>query len=96
MKKLFVGNISFQASETDLQTWFLEHGFPPVAVAIVRHRLTGDSRGFGFAEFSTEPIARQVLETLNGAEYQGRRLMLSVARSDAPTVQDKSVSAEGA
>lgn len=95
MKKLFVGNISFQANETDLQNWFLERGFSPVAVAIVRHRLTGDSRGFGFAEFAAEPIARQVLEALNGAEYQGRRLMLSAARSDAPTIQDNSVPPEG-
>ncbi|MFN7650308.1 MAG: RNA recognition motif domain-containing protein [Acidobacteriota bacterium] len=92
MKKLFVGNISFQSSEADLQNWFTEQGLVPVALAIVRHRLTGDSRGFGFAEFATETAARQALQALDGAEYQGRRLMISAARSDAPTVQDKSAS----
>ncbi len=87
MKKLFIGNIPFQTSETDLLDWFSGHGFSPAEVAIVRHRLTGDSKGFGFAEFSNESDSQQALEQLNGAEYKGRRLMLSVARSEAPTAR---------
>jgi len=87
MKKLFIGNIPFQTNETDLVDWFTNHGFSPAEIAIVRHRLTGDSKGFGFAEFSNESQCQQALEQLNGAEYQGRRLMLSVARSEAPTAQ---------
>ncbi|MCX6587733.1 MAG: RNA-binding protein [Acidobacteria bacterium] len=69
MKKLFIGNIPFQTSETDLLDWFSGHGFSPAEVAIVRHRLTGDSKGFGFAEFSNESDSQQALEQLNGAEY---------------------------
>jgi RNA recognition motif-containing protein len=87
MKKLFIGNLPFQSTETDLMDWFTSHGFSPAEVAIVRHRLTGDSKGFGFAEFADEDDSRQALERLNGAEYQGRRLMLSVARSGAPTAR---------
>jgi RNA recognition motif-containing protein len=87
MKKLFIGNIPFQATEAELESWFTQQGFAPTAVAIVRHRLTGDSRGFGFADFSTPNEASQAVESLNGGDYQGRRLMLSVARSEGPAVQ---------
>ena len=87
MKKLFIGNLPFESSETDLIDWFASHGLSPAEVAIVRHRLTGDSKGFGFAEFADEDDSRQALERLNGAEYKGRRLMLSVARSEAPTAR---------
>ena len=87
MKKLFVGNIPFQAVEADLHAWFSDQGFAPSAVAIVRHRLTGDSRGFGFADFATPEEAEQAVVALNGGDYQGRLLMLSVARSEGPAVQ---------
>jgi len=87
MKKLFIGNIPFQSTEFDLQTWFNDLGFAPTAVAIVRHRLTGDSRGFGFADFATPAEAEQAVESLNGGDYQGRLLLLSVARSEGPAVQ---------
>ena len=87
MKKLFIGNIPFQAVEADLHSWFTGQGFAPTAVAIVRHRLTGDSRGFGFVDFSTPDEAEQAVAALNGGEYQGRLLMLSVARSEGPAVQ---------
>ncbi len=87
MKKLFIGNIPFQATETELESWFAQQGFSPTAVAIVHHRLTGDSRGFGFADFATPDEAQQAVDSLNGGDYQGRRLMLSVARSEGPAVQ---------
>ena len=87
MKKLFIGNIPFQAAEPELHSWFSDQGFSPTAVAIVRHRLTGDSRGFGFADFATPSEAEQAVATLNGGDYQGRLLLLSVARSEGPAVQ---------
>ncbi len=87
MKKLFIGNIPFQSTEPDLLTWFNDQGFAPTAVAIVRHRLTGDSRGFGFADFETAGEAERAVVSLNGGDYQGRLLVLSVARSEGPAVQ---------
>jgi len=87
MKKLFIGNIPFQSTESELQTWFNDQGVTPTAVAIVRHRLTGDSRGFGFADFATPAEAERAVAALNGGDYQGRLLLLSVARSEGPAVQ---------
>lgn len=86
MKKLFIGNIPFQSSEADLHSWFSDQGFSPTAVAIVRHRLTGDSRGFGFADFATFADAENAVVALNGGDYLGRPLLLSVARSEGPAV----------
>jgi RNA recognition motif-containing protein len=51
MKKVFIGNIPFTAQEPQLQDWFQAGGIQPSGVAIVRHRMTGNSRGFGFADF---------------------------------------------
>ena len=87
--KLFIGNIPFQALENDLQTWFEGQGMRPAAVAIVRHRITGNSRGFGFADFRTPSDAEGAVNELNGREFQGRRLMLSIARSEGPAIQEQ-------
>ncbi len=64
-----------------MQTWFIDQGFAPTAVAIVRQRLTGDSRGVGFADFATLAEAEQAVDAFNGAAYQDRLLLLSVAQS---------------
>jgi RNA recognition motif-containing protein len=87
MKKIFIGNIPFQSTEEDLYPWFAQFGFSPLSVAIVRHRLTGDSRGFGFADFGSASEAQQAVDALNGSEYEGRSLMLSVAKTDGPAIQ---------
>lgn len=87
MKKVFIGNIPFTAQEPQLQDWFLAGGIHPAGVAIVRHRLTGNSRGFGFADFDDPALAERAVADLNGGEFQGRRLMLSIARSDGPAIQ---------
>ena len=87
MKKLFIANIPFQATEEVLHAWFTGQGISPTAVAIVRHRLTGESRGFGFADFETAVDAEHAVEALNGGDFLGRNLLLSVARSEGPAVQ---------
>ena len=87
MKKLFIANIPFQSTEEVLQAWFVGQGVSPTAVAIVRHRLTGDSRGFGFADFATAVDAENAVAILNGGDFQGRSLLLSVAHSGGPAVQ---------
>lgn len=87
-KKVFVGNIPFQAQDEELRNWFASHSVYPVGVAIVKHRVTGKSRGFGFADFSQADEAEAAVNALNGMELNGRRLMLSVAHSDGPAVQE--------
>lgn len=90
MKKVFIGNIPFTAQEAQLMDWFHASGIRPAGVAIVRHRLTGNSRGFGFADFEDATLAERAVNDLNGSELQGRRLMLSLARSEGPAVQSPS------
>lgn len=86
-KKVFIGNVPFQAQDEDLQNWFAENSVHPAGVAIVKHRLTGKSRGFGFADFDRPEDAEAAVNALNGLELQGRRLMLSLAHSEGPAVQ---------
>ncbi|MBM3765786.1 MAG: RNA-binding protein [Acidobacteria bacterium] len=90
MKKVFIGNIPFSAQEIQLQDWFHSGGIQPAGVAIVRHKVTGNSRGFGFADFDDVSLAERAVAELNGGEFQGRRLMLSIARSDGPAIQASS------
>lgn len=86
-KKVFIGNVPFQAQDEDLRGWFTENSIFPAGVAIVKHRVTGKSRGFGFADFQRPEEAEAAVNALNGAELLGRRLMLSLAHSEGPAVQ---------
>ncbi len=78
MKKLYVGNISYQATEQDLTRLFSQYGEVASAV-IIRDRETNRSKGFGFVEMSTDEGAREALKNTNGAELDGRRIKVSEA-----------------
>jgi len=52
MKKLYIGNLPYQATEADLQSWFGQSGITAVAITMMRDRYTGEARGFGFVELS--------------------------------------------
>jgi nucleolin len=86
-KKVFIGNVPFQARDEDLRNWFSGNSVYPAGVAIVKHRVTGKSRGFGFADFETAEEAEAAVNSLNGLELDGRMLMLSLAHSEGPAVQ---------
>jgi RNA recognition motif-containing protein len=90
-KKVFIGNVPFQAQDEELQKWFSEHAIYPAGVAIVKHRVTGKSRGFGFADFERPEDAEAAVNALNGMDLDGRRLMLSLAHSEGPAVQQPAV-----
>jgi RNA recognition motif-containing protein len=77
--KLYVGNLPYTAAEDDLQTYFAQAG-TVVSVAVVKDRASGRSKGFGFVEMSTDAEAQQAIALLDGKEYQGRTLKISVAR----------------
>ena len=86
-KKLFVGNLSFDASDADLRQLFSTVG-TCVSATILTDRITGRSRGFGFVEMSSDDEARRATTQLNGSELQGRRISVSEARErsgQAPT-----------
>ena len=79
MKKLFVGNLSFDATEESLRTLFSEVGTVETATIIV-DKMSNRSKGFGFVEMSTEEEAQKAIETLNGKEVDGRALTVNEAR----------------
>ncbi len=77
--KLYVGNLSFETTENDLQDLFEKHG-AVTEVALINDRATGKSRGFGFVTMADATAAKAPLEALNGKEVQGRTLTVNEAR----------------
>ena len=78
-KKLFVGNLSFQVSDIELEDLFKQYG-EVTSAKVITDKMTGRSRGFGFVEMGTEDSARQASEALNGADLKGRPINVSFAR----------------
>ncbi len=77
--KLFVGNLSFNTTENDLQDTFAAHG-TVVEANLMMDRATGRARGFGFVTMSTPEEAQAAINALNGQEMSGRALTVNVAK----------------
>jgi RNA recognition motif-containing protein len=77
--KLFVGNLSFNATENDIQDAFAAHGTVLEANLMV-DRVSGRPRGFAFVTMSTDEEAQKALSALNGSNLDGRSLTVNVAR----------------
>jgi RNA recognition motif-containing protein len=77
--KLFVGNLSFQATEEDLRELFQQSGTVE-SVRIVTDQFTGRPRGFGFVEMATKEEATKAIEMLNGRLFRDRNLVVDEAR----------------
>jgi len=77
--KLFVGNLSFNATENDLQDAFAAYGTVTEA-NLMMDRATGRPRGFGFVTMSTPEEAQKAMEALNGKAIDGRALTVNIAR----------------
>ena len=77
--KLFVGNLSFNTTENDLQDAFAAHG-TVVEANLMTDRMTGRPRGFGFVTMSSEAEAQSAQSALNGHDLDGRALTVNVAR----------------
>ena len=80
MKKLYVGNLPFQAAEDDLRDWFANAGVTQSVVQIIRDRFSGNSRGFAFVEVGNDAEADNAVQMLNGKDFQGRALIVNEAR----------------
>ncbi len=78
-KKLYVGNLPYSVSSSDLQQLFEEHGTVESA-EVITDRGTGQSKGFGFVEMSTDEEADAAIEKMNGQEINGRTLTVNEAR----------------
>ena len=77
--KIYVGNLSFQTDEAQLQQLFTEHG-EVEEVAVVMDRETGRSRGFAFVTMPDSGQANAAIEAVNGVEFDGRTLNVNEAR----------------
>jgi len=78
-KKLYVGNLSYETTEDELQKLFVEVG-PVVSAALITDRASGRSKGFGFVEMETEQAAKEAIERLNNYELHQRTITVSEAR----------------
>ncbi len=77
--KLFVGNLSFNTTENDLQDAFAAHG-TVVETNLMMDRVSGRPRGFGFVTMSSADEAEKAIAALNGKEIDGRALTVNIAR----------------
>ena len=78
-QKLYVGNLSYDVSDSDLQRLFSEHG-SVVSAQIIMDRDTGRSKGFGFVEMGSDDEARAAMAALDNKEHGGRTLKVNEAR----------------
>ncbi len=76
---IYVGNLPFNTSEEDLRQIFAAYGQVDSA-AIIKDKMTGRSRGFGFVEMANDAEAREAIAGLNGTEMDGRTLTVNEAR----------------
>jgi RNA recognition motif-containing protein len=79
VKNIFVGNLSFNASEAALRSMFEEFGTVG-RVSIATDRDTGQQRGFGFVEMSVDAEGQRAIEVLSGKDLNGRALTVNEAR----------------
>ena len=84
MSRLFVGNIPHACNDTDLQAWFEQQGLPVDSVQIIRDRITGHSRGFGFVQLKGASDVKNIIEKLNGQRLAGRVLTVGEAVPKMP------------
>lgn len=93
MTKLFVGNLPYKATESDIQAFFEEAGVHVDSVNILRDRFSGEARGFGFVEIENDDLATQAVQSCNGRALMGRALVVNEARP--PERRERSQAAGG-
>ena len=82
-KKLYIGNLSYDVSDSDLEAMLAAHG-TVMSAQVISDRATGRSKGFGFVEMESEAEAQAAIEALNGTENGGRSLTVNEAKPREP------------
>ncbi|HZF00078.1 MAG TPA: RNA-binding protein [Planctomycetota bacterium] len=82
MTNIYVGNLSYEATEDDIRQAFEAHG-EVTSVAVIKDKMTGRSRGFGFVEMSDKNQANAAIQALNLQEVRGRAITVNEARPKA-------------
>jgi RNA recognition motif-containing protein len=81
-KKLYVGNLSYDVSSSDLEAMLSPHG-TVLSAEVITDRSTGQSKGFGFVEMDSDAEAQAAIAALNGQPHGGRTLTVNEARPRA-------------
>jgi len=82
--RLYVGNLPFQATDSDVRDFFERAGIAIDNVTLMRDRISGEPRGFGFVEIGGNETAERAIQTCNGKDFMGRSLVVNEARPMAP------------
>jgi len=82
-KKLYVGNLSYDVTSSDLEQMFTPHGTVQSA-EVIQDRMTGRSKGFGFVEMGSDQEAQAAIAALNGQDHGGRALTVNEAKPREP------------
>jgi cold-inducible RNA-binding protein len=77
--RLFVGNLSYQTGENELQDYFAQAG-AVTSVNLMLDKMTGKSRGFAFVEYASAEDAQKAIEQFHDKDFQGRKITVNVAR----------------
>jgi RNA recognition motif-containing protein len=78
-QKLYVGNLDFGVSGSDLERLFSEHG-TVTSATVISDRATGQSKGFGFVEMGSDSEAQAAISALDGQDHNGRALKVNEAK----------------
>ncbi len=78
-KKLYVGNLSYNVSSSDLQQLLGQYG-TVISAEVISDRMTGQSKGFGFVEMGSDEEAKAAISALDGQPHEGRTLTVNEAR----------------
>ena len=79
-QRLFVGNLPRSATDSVLSEFVTNAGFQVVSAVVIRDKMTGESRGFGFVELNEEEDMQRAIQGLNGQTLEGRPLTVNEAR----------------
>ena len=82
-KKLYVGNLTFNVTDSDVEALFAPFGTVQ-SVQVIMDRDTGRSKGFGFVEMGTDAEAQAAIQALNGTDHNGRNLTVNEAKPREP------------
>jgi RNA recognition motif-containing protein len=79
MSRLFVGNIPFACTDSDLQNWFEAQGYEVTQVELIHDKLTGEPRGFAFVELRLPWKTKDAIKNLDQKKFGGRKLTVNAA-----------------
>ena len=79
--KLFIGNLPYAITETELTTMFNSYG-NVVSAKLITDHFSGEAKGFGFVEMESRSVGHKAMEDLNGKEYKHRQLVCNEAKEN--------------